>query len=81
MLNKLRIIAVLRKGGHSIALIHHALRRWEESGPEEAMRSFEEPEGFEILTASDQFLKVLRRTCERAERIPDILKLYTCPPP
>ncbi len=72
-LARLRIISVLRKSGHSIAVIHRALYRLRRDGVSEALATFEEPEDLEIYTAGDHFMAVLERTRENASRLERLL--------
>jgi DNA-binding transcriptional MerR regulator len=72
-LARLRIISVLRKSGHSIAVIHRALYRLRQDGVSEALATFEEPEDLEIYTAGDHFMAVLERTRENAVRLERLL--------
>jgi DNA-binding transcriptional MerR regulator len=68
-LTRLRIISVLRKAGHSIAVIHRALYRLRENGVTEAFETFAEPEDLEIYTAGDHFIAVLEQTRKNARRL------------
>ncbi len=72
-LARLRIISVLRKSGHSIAVIHRALYRLRRDGVSEALATFEEPEDLEIYTAGDHFLAVLELTRENASPLGRLL--------
>jgi DNA-binding transcriptional MerR regulator len=72
--DRLRIIAVLRKSGHSVAVIHRALRRLREGGVEEAMRTFVEPGELEIFTAGDHYIEVLEAALLEAERLGAVLR-------
>ena len=72
-LNRLRIIAVLRKVGHSLAVIHRALYRLRDDGVEKGVEAFRDPGDLEIQSAGDHYIEVLRRTADNAAAIADIL--------
>ncbi|MFW5689479.1 MAG: MerR family transcriptional regulator [Spirochaetota bacterium] len=73
VLARLRVIAVLRKSGHSIAVIHHALSRLRSGGPEHAKAAFSDPDGLEILSAGDHYLHVLHCHRDRVDALRDVL--------
>ncbi len=72
-LNRLRIIAMLRKAGHSVAVIHCALRHLRDGGIEKAVKTFHDPGELELLSAGDHYIAVLRRTAHSAAAIARIL--------
>lgn len=73
-LNRLRVIAVLIKSGHSIAVIHHALSRLRAAGTEQAIEVFSQPDGLEVLSAGDHYLEVLTTHRERADSLGELIE-------
>lgn len=73
-LNQLRVIAVLRKSGHSIAVMHHALGRLRAAGAEQAIEVFSQPDGLEVLSAGDHYLQVLTTHRNRADALRELLR-------
>ena len=72
-LGRLRIIAVLRKSGHSLAVIHRALYRLRKEGVKEAVETFRDPGELELLSAGDHYLEVLQRIDENASAVAEVL--------
>lgn len=72
-LNRLRIIAVLRKSGHSLAVIHRALHRLRKDGVEEAVETFRDPGELELLSAGDHYIEVLHGVAKNASLVAEVL--------
>ncbi len=72
-LNRLRIIAVLRKAGHSLSVIHRSVHRLREDGVEKAVGTFHNPDQLELLSSGDHYIEVLQNAEENALRAAEML--------